>query len=288
MGNKSENYLVLGGDGLLGRYIVEYLTASGKTVLSTTRCTSDVGDNRCYLDLSAAPASYPDFDSIQHVFLCAGVTSMIECEKKSASTRKINVDGVLAVSEKLVSQGARLYFLSSNTVFNGMSVIDESSTPSPTTEYGRQKAEAETALLKMSNVSVIRLSKVLSATSGMASDFIRKLKNGDEVDAFNDVRLSPISLKYVCESLLRIAEIGATGIFHLSGDTELTYTELAGQLASRLNIPQCRIRPVSSLSKGVEVLYKPIHPALRMERTHQLLGISPEPLGRVLDQLIKV
>lgn len=281
------NILIVSGDGLIGSALAAYNSSLACRVITTTRKRSGSTTHAFYLDLAAEfSLDFLDY-KIDSAFLCAGITNIFACEADSVSARKVNVDGILSLATMLADRGVRLIFLSSNSVFDGRAEVDEFSLTCPTTEYGRQKAEVENALLKMKNVAIVRLSKVMSSSSGMASDFIRRLSVGDEVEAFDDLIMTPVSLEYVVESLTHIAQTIETGIFHLSSDAELSYFEMACGLATRLNVEKSKVRRVSSKDKGIEILFKPAHPALGMGRTTNLLGIVPEPIDHVFDQLIK-
>lgn len=285
--NRELNYLIVGGDGLIGSSLYRFLVSQNVSVYITTRRNVDLAEHESYLDLTDCRyhAKVLDFP-VNCVFLCASVTSIAACEENSLLTRKVNVDGTLSLVNLLNERGVRVVFLSSNTVFDGINIVDEYSDTCPNTEYGKQKADVESILLKMNNVAIVRLSKVMSPTSGIASDFLKKLSAGEELHAFQDLRMSPVSLKYVVESLVKIAQSVETGIFHLSSETELSYAEFAYHFAARLNVSRSKIKPISSLSAGINVLFNPVHPALGMTRTLDVLGIMPESISHVFDQLI--
>ena len=84
----------------------------------------------------------------------------------------------------------------------------------------------------------------------------------------------------------KIACARLPGVYHLSGELELSYAQFAQLLADRVGVARNRVRPVESASRtDVSVLYRPRHPALRMTRTTQLLGLQPEPIEFTLNEL---
>lgn len=55
----------------------------------------------------------------------------------------------------------------------------------------------------------------------------------------------------------------------------MSYAQFATELASRLGLEAGRVRSVSSLAKGLQLAFKPAHPALGSRRTREQ-GIEPE------------
>lgn len=225
------------------------------------------------------------------VYFCAAITSIHECESQAAASYDVNVVKTVELMKRLVETGAFVVWLSSNTVFDGqLPHMDEVSECTPSTNYGRQKSKVEQEVMSSpemcGHVAIVRLSKVLSPVQGIAADFMRRLQAGEQVEAFSDLYLSPVSLAYVCRGLQQIAQSQMPGIFHLSGEAELSYADFALSLADHLGVARDLVRPVESAARtDVSVLYRPRHPALRMTRTTQLLGLQPEPIASTLNQL---
>ena len=281
--------LVVGGDGFIGSKLVERLRSLGASVTATTRRAVGVDKNSLRLDLASElelPSwTYPNGEV---AFLCAGVTSIATCEAEPLTSRRINAVNTLTLARKLYASGMRIVFLSSNAVFDGhIAKREEGSVYCPSTEYGRQKVSVEQGLMAFSggvgSVAIIRLSKVLASSSGVIAEFIKQFTAREPCAAFDDLRMSPISLSYVLDAILTIAMSQYSGVFHLSGAEEMTYADFARRLAGRLGVSQDLVRPVAA---GAKVVYRPEHPALSMKRTSELLGISPESTDHLLKQLL--
>ena len=170
---------------------------------------------------------------------------MIFCETEPCSSTRINVMNTLTLAKKLQTSGMKIVFLSSNTVFDGeLAWPQEDNGYRPCTAYGRQKVATEQALMKLpgakKSITIVRLSKVLTLHSGIASEFMRLLMAGEPCPAFSDLRISPVSLPYILDSLLTIVNKRQAGIFHLSGEEELSYSEFAKRLA--IHIDSLRIQ----------------------------------------------
>lgn len=82
--------------------------------------------------------------------MCAAVTDLRECESNPKSTSQSNINAQITPTGALLEAGTKcVVYLSSNQVFDGKSAnVNKHAKYLYTTEYGRQKALAETELLK--------------------------------------------------------------------------------------------------------------------------------------------
>ncbi len=283
---------MVGADGLVGASLAALLGQTGARVTGTTRraAQESAGVERIDLDLAGEDAATVPVAGFSVAYLCAAITSMAACERDPSRSRSVNVHNTVMLAQRLVAAGTRIVFLSSNTVFDGSRAWPPEDAPlSPANEYGRQKAAAERALLSLSTaaapVAVVRLSKVMTPSSGMAAEFLGRLAAGMPCPAFDDLRMSPISLAFATRGLLAAADSMAEGIFHLSGAQEMSYAEFAGRLAACIGADPALVRPQSSAASGAPVLFRPAHPGLGMPRTRERLGIAPEPVAHVMAAL---
>lgn len=291
MSRRKSHYLVVGADGLVGAGLVAQLEKVGAGVMATTRKPKTVGSKRLYFDLADADAETFRPAGYSVAFLCAAITSIAACEDYPAHTHRVNVLNTVAIAKRLLADGTRIVFLSSNTVFDGTVAWPEEDAPcSPACEYGRQKVSVERHLLSLSTpavpVAIVRLSKVLTPRAGMVAEFLRYLLAGESCQAFSDLRMCPVSLDYITNSLLAIARAGLPGVFHLSGDVEISYADFAGHLAMHLGADPAFVRPTSSAVSTARVVFRPAHPGLGMQRTYEQLGIRPESLSNLMASLV--
>lgn len=280
-------YLIVGGDSLIGAHLARRLAGTG-TVVSTTRRPGSPG--QVFLDLMTGDTDAACATKADVAFVCAAMTNIKSCEADPLASSRINVTETVKLVERLVGEGCFVVFLSSNTVFDGDTPFPDEDAPySPTTEYGRQKRAAEEQILGLGKdakrVAIVRLSKVVAPESGMAADFMRRLRDGSPCPAFTDLFLCPASLAYVGAGLMAVAAARIPGVFHLSGTDEMSYTQFALHLAGRIGADPGLVVPGTSSEAGVSVLFRPVHPALGMARTSRLLGLAPEQLDHMMNEL---
>jgi dTDP-4-dehydrorhamnose reductase len=278
-------WVVVGGDGLIGSYLADWSRHVAAQVLLTTR-RRPPGQGRLLVDLEDGRVDCLTSLGADVVILCAAMTNMHACEANPELSYRVNVSATVELAARLVEQGSFVIFISSNTVFDGtIPWPQETQARSPICEYGRQKAGAEQLLLALpgaaERVAIVRLSKVLWPNAGMVAELLRCMRAREECDVFEDLKMSPISLRYVADGLLAIASRKLSGVFHLSGAEELSYAGFASRLANNVGAAACLIHPVSSVQARVGIWFRPEHPGLGMIRTSSLLGIQPESLDKL-------
>ena len=128
-------WLVVGGDGLIGRRVaVDARSIAGSVVTSSRRPGPHSG--QVFADLATGNVSAVTAVGAEVVFLCAAMTNMQACRDSPELTYRVNVTETVKLASQLVKQGAFVVFLSSNTVFNGLvSMPDEDEPAEPVTEY---------------------------------------------------------------------------------------------------------------------------------------------------------
>jgi len=289
--------LVIGADGMIGRALELELDRRGWTVVGTTRKTDSAGA-RPQLDLARLPRALADDPALAPilaarpvVFFAAAVTGFSRCAQDPEGTRLINVTHTAALTKQLLECGAFVLYLSSNAVFGDRGGSPtESSAVAPSSEYGRQKADCEAALLALARgapegagVAIVRLTKVVH-DDGLIGEWLRALADDRDIEAATDLFLSPVSLRFVTAGLLRVAEVRRGGIYHLSGERASSYYEFARALAGSLGASRSQTKPVRVRGR-IDRSTTSNAGAMSMEQTSKRIGIAPQPLSSVLFDL---
>jgi dTDP-4-dehydrorhamnose reductase len=294
---KKTKFLIIGGDGLIGAAMSEAIQSQGGMVTTTSRHHHDTLKTPLFLDLqdeiSVLTLDVADYNV---AYFCAGLSKYSDIETNVSMSRRINVTSTIHLCERLIEAGSSVVFLSTSAVFDGEhSYPGESDPVCPITCYGRQKYEVESALnpaVMMANTSgvvkIVRLSKVLTPKTPIINSWRNALSHGGAITPLLDLRLSPVSLPYVVEGLLRIGLLEQPGIFHLSGAQDVTYADIARELLVRWGYPLKLLRPVTSVDADIFLPYAPSRPSLGMALTSEVVGIMPQPFQGCIADLINV
>lgn len=233
--------LVTGASGQIGSALVDSLKKNGSDVFGTSR--SSVGANIIELNLENIPLikrQLSQLETLDCLVLCAGVTSIKECRLNPIKSRVVNVDAQIEVAEVALGMGCtRIVFISTDKIFDGNKpFVGADSIANPTTEYGRQKFQAEIELLKLgSEVQIVRFTKVLSARNQLLVDWISQLQRGEAITAFVDSVISPVSVDSAVEVISALIAGSGNAINQFSASDEISFYEMGCALAEIIESP---------------------------------------------------
>jgi dTDP-4-dehydrorhamnose reductase len=276
--------LIVGGDSSIGGALATHFAAEGWQVQATTR-RRDRGEHvHPYLDLTA-PTDLPVADL---VILSAAVARIGDCAADPAGSRTINVDGILAVAEQQAGQGARVLLLSTDKVYDGtIPLRSRNDSPCPTTEYGRQKADAEAGVLALGDQgAVLRLSKVVEPGLDLLAGWSRALTAGEPITPFHDLYLAPVPMAFVARTTAHIADEWSGGIYHCTGAEDRSYVDLAQILARQIGCDPDLIRPASCQAANMPTAARPPHTTLDMGVEMDLWSLKAPEFEATAKQVI--
>ncbi len=270
---------------MLGGTLRQHLQRSGREVAATSLLAVPDAKNVLHLDLTQPPETWPELPSCRAVVLCAAITSLEQCRANPAGTRLVNVTRTLALLERLAQQGAFVVFISSNLVFDGSKPARQPEEPvCPRTEYGRQKAEAEAALLRLRDqAAIVRLTKVMHPDMPLMRGWIQSLRAGKPISPFQDLVCSPITLDATVGVLTEVATQQRAGLWQLSASADITYAGIAQCLAKSGGFDAALVQPVAAHGGALEHL--PPHSTLDPSRAQRELGFELLEPERVIDRV---
>ena len=113
--------------------------------------------------------------------------------------------------------------------------IRERKNTSPEQSYTKKLLEDK--ILESNMNSILRLTKVIDPKASLIVDWTYKIKNNKKLEAFKNVKISPISQDFVSEFLNEwCIKNFEQKIFHLSGNTEITYYQFARSISKILSM----------------------------------------------------
>ena len=238
----TQRILIVGSTGEIGHPLSQFLEGRGMEVFRASRSV-DLNQKNCLkIDLLNIPEVIERLESpskFDAAVLSVGHSRLREAGINSEESELINFRSQVSFGEYFVASGCKkLVFLSSNRVFRGKSAnVIKHAKYSYTTEYGRQKAMAETELLKLGEaVRVIRITKVLSESNSLLTDWVLKLKSGQKIMAFTDVMVSPVTLDDTVKVIAEVIESECESIMQFSATDEIRYFDLAQFVARYLGV----------------------------------------------------
>lgn len=219
------------------------------------------------------------------------------CEADPAGTRAVNVAGTAALAAAAAGAGARFVFFSSDLVHDGRAFpYDDGARPAPVSEYGRQKAEAEAAVLAAGGDPVVlrlALCYGLTPPGGPPSfnDYMRaELAAGRRVRVFNDQRRSAIWVSDAAELVARLAERPGLPegrrLLNLCGPESPSRAELAEAFCAAFGFDPALLDRVKTADVPGKAP-RPLDVSLAGGRLHAWAGFVPSDCRRALARMAK-
>jgi dTDP-4-dehydrorhamnose reductase len=184
----------------------------------------------------------------------------------------INVDGAENVALAAAAVGARLVHLSTDVVFDGRkgALYTEDDVPSPCTDYGRSKADAEQRVVAAHvGALIVRTSLIVGGPGHEPSK--QELASLDpDATFYEDELRSPVQVTDLAAALLELAALDVTGVLHVAGADDVSRAELA-ELVARGSVRRAAAPPG-----------RPLDCRLDSSRARGLLGVELRGVRTVL------
>ena len=153
-----------------------------------------------------------------------------------------NLDSIIPAARNLaeatVKIDARLIHVSTDLVFDGKhGPYSETAKPSPLSEYGQAKAQAEEIVMTHNaKALIVRPSLIygIDPIDHQTSWLIKGIEENQPVRLFTDEYRSPIWVNTLSLTLLELAESTVTGMLHLAGQQVLNRWEFGQAMLKML------------------------------------------------------
>ncbi len=282
--------LIVGGDSEIAGAATTHLRQRGHEVLATTRRPDRVAANRPHLDLSRPAGDWPIPAGIDAACLCAAIARLADCASDPSGSAQVNVTGIVTLSDRLLARGIPVLFLSTDKVFDGTRAqVPADAPPCPVSEYGRQKAEAEAALVAHMRqgepAAILRLAKIVSPGMGLLRSWVASLAAGKPIRAFHDMHMAPTPVALVAEAIERLLAAPSAGVFQLTGPCDVAYSDVALHLARKLGADPALVEKVSAYSAGLPPGSTASHTTLDSTALRDRFGITVPDAVAVIDDL---
>lgn len=274
--------LVTGISGFLGWHIAQHQQKEweikGTYHYNKPNLPNIEADQLNLTDLDAVTKYVKEYqpDAILHL---AASSKPDICEQNHYTTA-INIKATKHLALGCAHLDIPLVFTSTDLVFKGHDVpYVETDLASPILAYGRQKLEAERAVLKAAKGVVARLPLLYGLPEnglGFTSSWYRKLKRGNSIWCFTDEYRTPVSGADAAHGLFLLLEKEVNGIYHLGGKEKVSRYEFAKTMAKCLGFEDSKIKP-TTLENVPMPAKRPKEVALNSNKAFTL-GYSPKTL----------
>lgn len=278
--------LVTGANGLLGQVLTKQLLEKKYEVIATGKGPSRLimaaleGYTYKETDITDGPAiealiidEKPDL--IVHA---AAMTQVDQCELNKQECYNVNVTATRFIIDAAKKIKAKLVYVSTDFIFDGNNgPYKETDEPAPVNYYGSTKLVAEKAVMESGlDWAIARTILVYgiadaSGRTNIISWIKQSLQSGITIKMVTDQFRTPTFVHDLARGIVLIIEKNARGIFHLSGDEQMTPYEIGVEVAKFFGFDQSLVQ--QSSSPDIK------QPAMRPPRTGFILDKAKKELG---------
>lgn len=280
----SLKFMVTGVNGQLGHDVMMQLKKMEVVVIAPRRDEFDLTDKdqvKRYI-LKEKP------DVIIH---CAAYTAVDKAEDEKDLCYSVNVEGTRAVAEAAKEIKAKVVYVSTDYVFDGLGKEphSEEKKPNPFNYYGYTKEQGEKIVKAiLDNYFIVRTSWVYGSNgNNFVKTMLKLTETRREINIVSDQIGAPTYSKDLAEFIINLVKTNQYGIYHGVNEGYCSWYEFAKTIFEKSGI-EMKINPISTKKYPTKAT-RPLNSKLSKENTDKA-GIKRLPhwenaLSRFLDKL---
>ena len=233
--------LLTGAGGQLGRELSRLLPQKGHEVIPLARTDLDITD-------SGAVGQIVREYSPDLVINAAAFTGVDAAETETEAAYAANALGPRNLAVACERAGCELLHIGTNYVFDGMldRPYEPFDPPNPLGAYGRTKLAGDEYVMRLCRRwYVVRTAGVYGEGANFVRTMLRLGRERDEIRVKDDEFVSPTWARDLADGIVKIAESGEYGLYHLTNSGSCSWYEFTLEIM-RLSGMEVRVTPVPS------------------------------------------
>ena len=263
MDNNVQPLLIVGANGTLGRAFAHICSMRNIAYVLLSRNEMDIGDK---LSVESCIKKHEPWALIN----AAGFVRVDEAESMRDLCFRDNAEGPVVLAKTCAKYGVNFLTFSSDLVFDGNTrkPYCETSSTAPLNMYGVSKAYAEKyVLVENPSALIIRTSAFFGPWDEF--NFLARMKkslcDGEKFYVANDQTVTPTYIPDLVNNSLDLLIDQASGIWHLTNSTTVTWSEFASHVATMAQLDTDLIVPMARRNLGL-IAKRPAFSALQSEK----------------------
>jgi dTDP-4-dehydrorhamnose reductase len=284
--------LILGGTSFVGRHLFKYL---GKEHAVATFYSKKLEDGIFFDSLSSDLSQIlEDFGPFSHAVILLGDTNPDSCAEDITKSNALNVTSIKSVIKCLNNYGVKPVFTSTEVVFDGTkgNYVEENAT-NPPLIYGKQKMEIENYIQNTCDQYVIvRLTKVFGSEKGdgtIVTNWLAAIDKNQKILCANDQIFSPVYIKDVIRSIVRLIHYDCNGVYHVAGNKSFNRLDLFKMVISyvrdysdiKIDMAECSIHDFPVKEK------RPLNISMKPDKLIKTIGIKLHDTDSVCKDIVR-
>lgn len=228
-------------------------------------------------------------NKIDIIINCIGLTDVEECEKDYEAAFKTNVKIAENIAKACQMAKIKLVHISTDHLFDGSSAFaDENKTKSPLNNYAKTKSKGEDVILENCPEALIIRTNFFGLGPNYKPSFsdkiINNLENRENLNLFNDVYFTPVSVETLKSQTYLLIDQNAKGIFNVSSSERITKYQFGILLAKKFGYSEQLINPIS-INQLSNLTKRPKDMSLSNHKLSAFLNNSVRPLEEQIDEI---
>lgn len=242
------------------------------------------------LDITNYPDMRAKLPEADWIINCAGFTRVDDSETQRDVAFAVNSEGVRNLARLSLRRIVPVIHLSTDYVFDGRSTrpYDENDRANPVNIYGASKLTGEKALRAGGGPYLIVRTQSLFGKNGpnFVRSIARKLRESDEpLRVVADQISAPTYTRHLADALMRLVEVHAEGILHVTASGSCSWYEFACAIVERLK-PGHEVVPIKAQELSLPAM-RPAYAVLSNRRYQSLTGHVMPSWQEGLDAYLK-
>ncbi len=243
----TDDFLVLGGGGFVGRELVNHFRCPG------TNTTGSGGFIRCDATVAGDVKSVIEHLRPRFVINCVGLADVDRAEAEPQLAAGLNETAVKNIASVARDLHFKLVQISTDYVFDGSKGnYTENDATGPVNTYGMTKLAGEAAASQVRDSLIVRISTPYGEERGRRrrqffSYVVDVLKESGEVKAVADQFVTSTYLPDLAGALDRLCHRGCSGIYHVTSRDRMSRYEFARLVAETSGLD---VRLITMASTG--------------------------------------
>jgi len=260
--------LITGANGQLGSELCRALT--GDTIIA-----KDLPS----FDLASEQVTEQIVEARPHVIIHAGAYTDVDgAEREPERATAVNVSGTERVARAAVRTGARLVYVSTDYVFDGLQQVPyrEQDIPHPVNHYGLTKWQGEQAVLSSGAKALVVRTAWLFGRAG--KNFVKSIVQAAQsqpcLKVVNDQRGCPTYAEDLAQAVVFLLHRDVDGIVHVTNSGACTWHEFAEAIVQEMGLA-VPVLPITTGQAG-RLAKRPAYSVLSGERLASLGRALPD------------
>ena len=289
-----QKYLILGGNGLIGKNLAKVLRANEAEFAMTSRDPEGL-DNAIRCDILDEAALAEVFEKTQPdvVINATNLAGGVDfCEHNPDKSEAFHLNANINIGNLCLKHGCKMVLISTDYVFDGENPpYSEEDATNPLNNYGKFKLAAEQWMQKnLEDYLVVRTTNVygwdpLSPTPNFLIGTYRRWQDGEETTVPSFLLGNPTHAYNLSEGILSLVDLNQTGVFHVVGSSLANRLEWVQSFASKLNRDDIVIKENPTPPEGM--IPRPLESDLKIDKFKSISPVELWTMDRGLDFFIE-